>query len=49
MIHDIQIDKHKEIILGMGHNLNLLKTQIHEDTQEFMDINFDNNLFPCIT
>ena len=49
MIHDIQRDKHKEIILGMDHNLNLLKTQIHKNTQEFMDINFDNNLFPCIT
>ena len=46
MIHDIQRDKHKEIILGMDHNLNLLKTQIHKDTQEFMDTNFDNNLFP---
>ena len=30
----------------MDHNLNLLKTQIHKDTQEFMDTNFDNNLFP---
>ena len=48
MIHNIQRDKHKEIVLGMDHNLNLLKTQIHKDTQEFMDMNFDNNLFPCI-
>ena len=33
----------------MDHNLNLLKSQTHKDTQDFMDMNFDNNLFPCIT
>ena len=33
----------------MDHNLNLLKAQTHKDTQDFMDMNFDNNLFPCIT
>ena len=30
----------------MDHNLNLLKSQTHKDTQDFMDMNFDNNLFP---
>ena len=33
----------------MDHNLNLLKAQLHKDTQDFLDVNFDNNLYPCIT
>ena len=39
----------KEIILGMDQNLNLLKSCTHVETQTFIDINFDNYLFPCIT
>ena len=39
----------KEIILGMDQNLNLLKSSTHTETQAFIDINFDNYLFPCIT
>ena len=39
----------KEIILGMDHNLNLLKSSTHTETQSFIDINFDHHLFPCIT
>ena len=33
----------------MDHNLNLLKAQLHKDTQDFLDVNFENNLYPCIT
>ena len=33
----------------MDHNLNLLKSSTHTDTQSFIDINFDHYLFPCIT
>ena len=49
MIQNLQKENHKEIVLGMDHNLNLLKAQIHKDTQDFLDMNFDNSLFPCIT
>ena len=38
-----------EIVLGMDHNLDLLKANTHKDTQEFLDINFDHNVLPCIT
>ena len=38
-----------EIIIGMDHNLDLLKASIHEDTQEFLDINFEKNILPSIT
>ena len=39
----------KEIILGMDHNLDWLKSNTHIEMQKFIDINFDNYIFPCIT
>ena len=33
----------------MYHNLDLLKSNSHKDTQKFIDINFDANILPCIT
>ena len=33
----------------MDHNLDLLKSNNHPETQTFIDINFDNCLFLCIT
>ena len=39
----------KEIILGMDHNLDLLKSNTHNETQSFLDLNFENSIFPCIT
>ena len=38
----------KLIILGCDHNLDLLKSSIHKQTDLFIDLNLDNNLFPCI-
>ena len=39
----------KDLILGIDHNLDLLKPNDHPKTQTFIDLNFDNCLFPCIT
>ena len=49
MIDEIQKVKGTEIILGMDHNLELLKASCHKIIQEFIDINFNSNLLPCIT
>ena len=49
IIKTLSKEKHKEIIIGMDHNLDLLKSNSHMDTQKFMDINFDANILPCIT
>ena len=49
MIDLIKKDNITEIILGMDHNLDLLKASSHKITQEFIDLNFSNNLLPCIT
>ena len=40
---------HKEIILGMDHNLDLLKSNSHQQTQQFLDIMMENQLLPSIT
>ena len=41
--------KNKEIILGMDHNINFLKHDVHHKTQEFIELNLDMNLLPVIT
>ena len=33
----------------MDHNLDLLKINSHIETQKFLDINFDADMYPCIT
>ena len=48
MLNRLKPEK-KDIILGMDHNLDLLKSNVHTETQTFLDVNFDNHLFPCIT
>ena len=39
----------KNIILGMDHNLDLLKSHIHQSTQSLLDIMSLNNMYPTIT
>ena len=41
--------KDKKLILGMDHNLNLLKSNSHTSTQKFLDIRISNGLLPTIT
>ena len=38
-----------DIILGMDHNLDFLKSHIRENTQCFINYNLENDLFPVIT
>ena len=38
-----------EVVLGMDHNLDFLKSHLHENTQNFINSNLDNDLFPVIT
>ena len=37
-----------EVILGMDHNLDFLKSHLHENTQSFINYNLKNDLFPVI-
>ena len=41
--------KTKKLILGMDHNLDFLKHSIHKRTQDFIELNLDNNLLPSIS
>ena len=51
IIDTIKVSKaeKKELILGLDHNLDLLKSHLHKNTQEFLNLLLDNNLTPTIT
>ena len=48
-IETIKKIPNSEIILGMDHNLDLLKSHVHKKTQQFLNFNLDHDLFPVIT
>ena len=41
--------KIKECVIGLDHNLDLLKHHKHSNTQSYIEILIDNNHLPCIT
>ena len=41
-------DKNKSLILGMDHNLDLLKHHTHKNTQQFLELKMDLKTFPSI-
>ena len=41
--------KHHKIILGIDHNLDLLKTHLHKQTNQFLESNLELDLVPCIS
>ena len=43
-----RLNKHK-IILGIDHNLDLLKTHLHKQTNQFLENNLELDLVPCIS
>ena len=45
----IKLEKHKNIILGMDHNLDLIKSNTHSGTENFISSLLDKSLFPCMT
>ena len=48
--HKLSIEKEKkELILGMDHNFDLLKSSEHKKTQYFFDTMLNKELFPTIT
>ena len=49
LLNIIKKEQNKNIILRMDHNLDLLKINSHVETQKFLDINFEADMYPCIT
>ena len=46
----IKQERHKkELVIGMDHNMDLLKSYEHRRTQQFLDILINNDLIPTIT
>ena len=45
----LKLEQKSDIILGMDHNLDLLKFNMHKHTQGFYEIMLENNLLPTIT
>ena len=41
--------KHHELIVGMDHNFDLLKSASNNTTGKFLNLNVDRDLTPCIT
>ena len=45
----LKSEKIKSHVIGLDHNLDLLKHHQHKGTQEFLEILMENNQLPCIT
>ena len=39
----------KNVVIGLDHNLDLLKSSIHKNTHDFPESNIESRLLPCIT
>ena len=50
LLNKIKFEKgNKELVIGMDHNMNLLKSQEHCKTQQFLDLMLEHELVPTIT
>ena len=41
--------KHHDLVIGLDHNMDFLKSEKHHQTQEFLELNLDRDLKPTIT
>ena len=49
LIMSLKRNRHHEIIIGIDHKLDLLKTNSHPQTNEFLELNLRKSLIPCIS
>ena len=49
LVQNLNKIKECDVIIGMDHNLDFLKSSCHIDTQNFIEFNLESNLLPCIT
>ena len=49
LIETIGHQKDREIVIGIDHNMDLLKASKHTNTQNFLDYNLEINMLPAIT
>ena len=44
-----QLQSYHHVVIGLDHNLDLLKSSMHTQTQQFLEVTLENNLIPTIT
>ena len=49
LITSLKKCRHHEIIIGIDHNLDLLKANTHPQTNKFLELNLRKSLIPCIS
>ena len=49
ILKSLKQHKHHELIIGLDHNYDLLKSAHNTNTGQFLNLNIDNDLTPCIT
>ena len=49
LIQALKQFKHHSILIGIDHNLDLMKVHKHTQTNEFLELNLKNNLMPCVS
>ena len=49
LLRIIKRNKYKNIVIGLDHNLDLLKSHHHVHTERFIEVNLDHLLIPTIT
>ena len=49
LLNKFKLESNKEVILGLDHNLDLLKCHIHKSNGNFLKINLKNNILLCLT
>ena len=45
----IKLETHNDVVIGLDHNLDFLKSEKHTETANFIGSVLDNSLLPCIT
>ena len=49
LLNKLNRAKEYDVIVGIDHNLDFLKSNHHRQTQNFIEVNLDQNYLPCIT
>ena len=49
LLKQLKRENEKDILIGMDHNMDLLKMSKHKHTQSFLDLNLEEDLLPIIT
>ena len=44
-----KLSAHQQVVIGLDHNLDLLKSNVHTQMQKFLEATIEHNLIPTIT